>query len=338
MNPTQKDIEMMKELGMIPEEESNEHQIEEVRNDKAFISNDIINALFQSSTITAFKIMFYLSRVDSKVERGDQLKITLNLKDFLDYTSLRKETLDDNIKRLQQTLVTFYDKSDKKYFTRVQMIGKADYSEDNKNLLVWIDKDIYKRLKETQKSHTEFNTADIMKLTKHKHSIRILMLITYINGFTTEKSKRYTLKQLNFMFDTDYSNYSEFCRKVLDKAQSELSDNGLMTFDYVRALDKTYLGKGRKPISHITIVPVTSDYTEPNIYAFIEQSKHSKISNSELSPKTPTDEDINYAINELGVTSNEAEQKYSMFLEWEKSIGKKRRFQKYLLDGKMNNY
>ena len=274
MNHKQEEMRMLMELqGINPDETTDNYPVEEVKNDKAFISNDIINALFESSTITAFKIMFYLSRVNSTIERGDQLKITLNVKDLLEYTRLRKETLDDNIAKLQKTLITFYNKDDKQYFARVQLIGRAEYSDDNKSLIVWLDKDIYSRLKETQKAHTEFNAPDIMRLSKHKHSIRILMLLTYINGFTTERKKSYNLKQLNYMFDTEYSNYSEFCRKVLDKARDELSNNGLMTFDYIRAIDKVYLGKGRKPIKHITIVPIVPEYTEPNIYAYIEQSK-----------------------------------------------------------------
>lgn len=285
MNQKQEEMKILMELqGIDPNEKTDDYPIEEVKNDKAFISNDIINALFENSTITAFKIMFYLSRVNSTVERGDQLKITLNLKDLLEYTRLRKETLDDNIAKLQKTLVTFYNKDNKQYFARVQLIGRAEYSDDNKGLIVWLDKDIYSRLKETQKAHTEFNAPDIMRLSKYKHSIRILMLLTYINGFTTERQKSYNLNQLNYMFDTEYSNYSEFCRKVLDKARDELSNNGLMTFDYTRAIDKEYFGKGRKPIKHITIVPIVPEYTEPNIYAYIEQSKQKE------TPKVSYDE------------------------------------------------
>ena len=144
------------------------------------------------------------------------------------------------------------------------MIGKAEYSEDDRNLVLMIDEDIYARLKETQNAHTEFNTLDVMKLEKI-HSIRMLMLSTYICGFTTTKQKQYTLQQLNFMFDTKYKEYIHFTNKILDNAKKELEDNGLISFDYVKAIDKTYMGKGRKPISHITITPIVPKYTDMHL-------------------------------------------------------------------------
>jgi len=290
---------MLMELQGIKVDEIN--PLEEVKNDKAFISNDIINALFQNSTMIAFKIMFYVARAKNSdiTLVGEQYKISLNKKDLLSYTNTAKSTLDENVKKLQQTLITFYSKKNKQFFTRVQLLGKCEYSEDGKSLIVNIDKDIYVRLKQTTAEHTEINTIDIMNVVKHKHSIRMLMLINYIQGFTTNQSKKYTLEQLNYMFDTKYKTLYEFERKILIPVKDELDNNSSLTFEYIKVVDMDYTGKGRKPIKEIRIKPISKKHLQTTIfsnlnYEQIQQPAQSQEQELKITPDLFTELRLKY--------------------------------------------
>ena len=337
-----KDIEMMKRLGII-KEDTKENKIEQIKNDKAYISNELIQSIFHTTnTLTAIKILFYLARIDTtnNIKKGNYHHIKVVIKDLENYSGLGKKTLDRNIKTIQETTVTFYSEKDKQLFSRTPLITRVEYI-NSREMIVDIHEDILQRINET-KEYTEIDTLNIMKI-KHKHSAKMIMLLTMISKFSGEskKQKRYDLEQLNYLFDVNYKTYGEIDRKILAPVKEELDNNSSISFSYDKIEDMLYTGKGRKPIKEIVIKPELKKHIETSFEdMMVAQDEYNKKQQpttkdqNNLSPKVPTEADIKYAIDEMQVTPNEAEQKYKMFLDWEKSIGKKRSFQKYLLDGK----
>lgn len=262
-----KDIEMMKSLGIIPPEDDLDRQIEQVKNDKAYISNELVEAIYHSpNTITAFKILFYIARIDTTHNKklGAYHHIKVNIREIEKYTGLTQKTIDRNIKDIQRTLVTFYDKKNKEHFSRTPLISKIEYLEDDRHMIVDMHEDIHYRIN-SNINFTPIDTLNIMKID-HKHSPKMIMLLTQISRYDEDKrQKSYTLAQLNYMFDVNYESLYMFEKKILLPVKKELDNNSSVSFEYIKVKDKTYTGKGRKPISHIKLKPVIKQYVETTL-------------------------------------------------------------------------
>ena len=248
------------------------NMLDTIKNDKAFISNDIVNALFESSSIIAFKILFYIARIDTEYnsKKGRYHHLKINVKDILEYINTTKRTLNKNIQNIQKTLINYIDYATNELVSSRPLIAGMEYI-DSKTLEVDIHEDILTKINMIKGDFTPIGTLNVMNIIKHKHSIRMLLLVSYINNFTTKKNKSYTLEQLNSLFGTNYKKYYEFERKILKPVKEELDRSSSLSYTYKSVEDIEYVGKGRKPIKHIIIKPAIKTYIETNIFSNFEE-------------------------------------------------------------------
>jgi len=265
---TIKELEILEELNPVQKKD----ELLEIKNDKAYIDNILVNAIYKNNNLTAFKILFYLARIQSKVvKKGRYYSIEVVVNDLLKYTNIKsKQTIERNLTSIQQNVISFRDRNGK-IESSVQLITNIQYLS-TKKILIDMHDTIYDKIKYTDIEHTVIDTINVMKIMKNKHSIRMIMLLQYIIKFTVEtKYKKYTLKQLNALFGTKYSEFYEIERKILKSVQKELDNNSNITFKYEKIEDLDYIGQGRKPIKEIKIIPINTKYIETDIFSNFEE-------------------------------------------------------------------
>jgi len=250
---------MMKFMQDEHKAERDNELIEEVKNDKAFLSNDLIRGMFEKKTITSLKLLLYIARVglaNNKVLKDSYYSIMLDIDDVCRYTNTLKDTLKSALVTLQETSITYFSTDKKRKLglkTRVSLMPRIE--DISKNVLkVDMHSDILNMIKETSNFTAIENLKDIMQI-KRPNSIRMLLLLSMIKTYT-HQNKKYSLAQLNFLFDTNYARWAEFERKILKPVKAELDINSSLSFKYTKNEDYKRIGLGRKPIENVTIIPI----------------------------------------------------------------------------------
>ena len=122
------------------------------------------------------------------------------------------------------------------------------------------------KLTHALEAYSLVDASTFASLTK-AHSIRMLMLLNRINNFGTNiaKRKRYTLKELNEMFDTNYKTIPEFNRAVLKPAKEELDEKSKLTFLYEQRKDKLERTVGRAKVVEVIIDLIERKNYQPSL-------------------------------------------------------------------------
>ena len=235
----------------------------------AKISNDMLESYIQNTNLTALKILMYIAKSD-KVDidlvhtlRDEQIiETTISVKDLLSYTTMDIKTLERNIKKLNETSISFGDKKGKGY---MNLLPYAKFGFKG-----FIDVQIYSAILKLTHSLTAYSLIDVSTLValKSPHSVRMLMILERIKNFSVNVSKRkeYTLDVLNNMFDTNYKNIPEFQRRVLEVAKNELDEKSKITFIYETKKDKLLRNVGRAKVVSLTIDLVVRNDYQPSLF------------------------------------------------------------------------
>jgi len=231
----------------VDEEKENKFLIEEIRNDKAFIHNDLIKGMFENKTLTSLKLLLYIARVglaNNEIKHKEQgyYSIKLDIDDICSYTNTIRKTLLKALTAIQKTSITYFSTDKRRELglkTRVSLIPKID--DISKNILkIDIHSDILNMIKETSNFTPIKNLKNIMQIKK-ANSIRMLMILNMLLTYT-HKRKKYALEQLNFLFDTKYKNLYEFERKILKPVKEELDIHSSISFVYTKNEDYKKVG------------------------------------------------------------------------------------------------
>ena len=89
-----------------------EKKLKELQSPKIYqkISNSFIENSIANSNMSTLKILYYLSTILKKYNNDkDYNKYTIDIKDMLQYTELSSQNIRDNIKKMQQTSISFVD-------------------------------------------------------------------------------------------------------------------------------------------------------------------------------------------------------------------------------------
>jgi len=280
---------MMKFMQDELEEEKSNQLIEDVKNDKAFIHNDLIRGMFENKTLTSLKLLLYIARIglaNNEILKNNFYSIKVNINDICNYTNTTQKTLLKALVALQKTSITYFSTDDRRkkgWKTSVSLMPRIE--QIAKNVLVLsMHSDILNMIKETSNFTAIENLKDIMRL-RRANSVRMLMILNMIMTYTS-KRKKYVLDQLNFLFDTQYKTWGEFERKILKPTKEELDINSSISFLYTKNEDYQRIGTGRKPIKNITIdVVLTKEGKEQE-----QQKEETLFSDDEL--ETPYDKYI----------------------------------------------
>jgi len=194
------------------------------------ISNALIEAFVRKNNLVALKTLFYIAKGNLKLS-DTIVKIVIDTKSLCDYCNISMKTLQNNIVKMQETSIKFvYDNDIVEY---ISTIPRARFITGKNKLEIDIYPQVLKLIAEVKNKYTVIEPENLMKL-KSKHSIRMLMLLEYINTFSKNAAKRktYTLFELNKMFGTEYPRMAEFERSILKPAKEELDSISKLSFQY----------------------------------------------------------------------------------------------------------
>jgi len=220
------------------------------------ISNSFIENVITNKNSSVIKIVYYLSTILKDFDQNKELNtFIIDRSDMLKFTGLKTDTdIKNNLKKMNKTSISFVDESEniEEYISllpRIKMIyGKRKVEID-------IYSKVAKLIIDVVRNYTFIDTNQLMKL-HNIHSLRMLPILNMINQYTlpTKKQKKYTLDNLNDIFETNYKSLNKFDLNVLKKAKTELDNNSNLTFSYETNFD--VLGTGRPKAVSITIIPI----------------------------------------------------------------------------------
>ena len=214
-----------------------------VVNDVAKISNSLIEAFVKQNNLVAIKTLFYISRSNVALPSVPLATISLDTTHLCDYCGIDIKTLKRNIKQMTETSISIIDDKSESYIT---VIPKARFVKGTNKLEVDVYKEILELVWQVERRFTVVNVKALMNLNS-KHSVRMIQLLEMINGFSDLAAKRkiYSLSELNLMFGTSYSKFSEFERKILSPVKAELDINSKLSFVYQITFIDNPKGRGR---------------------------------------------------------------------------------------------
>ena len=209
-----------------------------IKKDKVRVSNDIITSFVKNNNIVSLKIMFFLSsnyKIKSFGKSDKNLvKIKIKKSELMKEMKISNMMLINNLLSLQKTQISW--KTDD-YIDYVVLIPRfIDYR--NGNIEVFIFNDVLEKIIEVKKKYTNINLNQL-SILKSKHSIKMLMLLSRINGYSKDVYKKveYELDELNAIFGTKYKSLRSFCSQILDKVKTELDIKSSLSFIYEKRGD-----------------------------------------------------------------------------------------------------
>ena len=193
--------------------------------------------------------MYIASRDESNTEKkGEYYHIRLDIQDFIIKHNVKRLTILNHLKKIQETVITFYNNDKKELKTMIPIISKA--KELTRGIIrVDMNDEIYKMIK-SNKNFSVLSASNYQKKLSF-NALRVLMLIGLINEQTI-KRKKYNLEELNFLFDTKYKSLYEIDRQIFSKAKKELDSNSNISFNFVKN-ETLKIAKGRPRIQDIRI-------------------------------------------------------------------------------------
>lgn len=234
----------------------------------AKISHDMLEAYIKNSNLVALKTLIYITKSDKidvekihTLEDSELVFAKISTKDLMDYCEVSKKTLDRNIKKMTETSIKVqYEKK----HTYINLLPWAEFNYDG-----FIEVRIFAgilKLTHALESYAMFDVKTMASLSK-AHSIRMLMILERINNFgnNVPKRKRYTLEELNGMFDTNYKTIPEFIRAVLKPSKAELDEKSKLSFLYEQRKDKLERTVGRAKVVEVIIDLIIRKNYQPSL-------------------------------------------------------------------------
>lgn len=253
-----------------------------IKSDLAKVSNSLIEAFVKKNNSTALKLIFYIARANIKVFENDDLTtINLDIKELLNYCKIDIKTLKRNIKQMTETSVSVVDVKSESYIT---VIPYAKFSY-NGNIEIKIFSEIMRLIADVKNRFTIVDVQEVMKLSS-KHSIRMVMILEMIEGFShmVSKRKHYTVEELNLMFGTDYEKMTDITRFILQPVKEELDATSKLSFIYEIKYDKDPSVVGRAKAIGATIDLINNKKLEEKRQKENENEKGKIIFEPNLTP------------------------------------------------------
>jgi len=217
------------------------------------LANSLFLAFIKKNNLVGLKLCLLLSGSRKQIVYDSDLQVKLDVDDLCNIMNISRKDLSNNLKKILSVHFIYVDSEGNSGGT--VPIHSYKYSNKNKYIIIGVSplaKKLFTELGKGQYSFSQANANNLMSL-KHKHSLRMQLLLEQINNFDDNigKRKRYTLEQLNGYFDVKYKNYYEFERKILKPVKEEIDSSSSLTFIY--EFNDEVLGTGRPKIKEIVI-------------------------------------------------------------------------------------
>lgn len=215
------------------------------------LANNLFQAFIQNNNLIGLKIAIVLSGAKSQIEYNQDNQVKLDVDNLCEVIKCSRKELSTNLKK---TTDTFF-----RYVTSDGSVGGThpihsyEYAHNNKALVLEVSskaKAIFTELGKGQYAFSRANGNNLMNL-KHKHSLRMQMLLELISNFDTVKRKRFTLEEMNGYFGTNYKRYIDLDRKILAPVKEEIDSSSKLSFTYEFSTIKQ--PKGQPKINEVVI-------------------------------------------------------------------------------------
>ena len=218
------------------------------------LANSLFLAFIQKNNLVGLKlvILFSGARMQIKYDQDNRAKFDVEL--LCHILQVTKRQLSTHLKTVNKVHFTYVNEQGGAGFTTP--IHSYEYINRNKEILIEVSskaKTLFTELSKGKYSFNQANAANLMNL-RHKHSLRMQLLLEQINNFDSDVAKRkhYTLEQLNGYFGVKYRNYYDFENKILKPVQEEINSSSKLGFLY-QLVDEKPSGTGRPKIKEVII-------------------------------------------------------------------------------------
>lgn len=225
------------------------------------LANNLFQAFIQNNNSIGLKIAIVLSGAKSQITYNKDNQVKLDVDKLCELIKCTRKELSTNLKKTTDTFFRYVTAEGNSGGTHP--IHTYEYTNNNKGLLLEISspaKAIFTELGKGQYSFSKANASNLMSL-KHKHSLRMQMLLELISNFDTVKRKRFTLEEMNGYFGTNYKRYIDLDRKILTPVKEEIDRNSKLTFTYEFSTIKQ--SQGQPKINEVVVDLVSA---EPNLF------------------------------------------------------------------------
>lgn len=220
------------------------------------VSNTFIESAIKNNSVTALKTIYYLaSSVESldlnTYEDNKTLTIRFDTREMLKYTQLKLPEIKRNIKKMQETSITFYsDDGDIEEGMSLLPYYKFVYGKHIVEIQLYVK--IAKLIIDVKRNYSMIDTSQLMKM-KSKHTLKLLPLLMRISQYSEDigKRKTMTLGELNSFFGVNYKKLSQLELHILKPIKEELDAHSKLSFVYETNYD--YFDAGRPKAISITI-------------------------------------------------------------------------------------
>ena len=217
------------------------------------IANSLFLAYIKNNNLVGLKLAILFSGARGQIDYvGNTAEF--NVETLCELLQINKQQLSSNLKKVTNVHFSFVTSDGDAGYTTP--IHSYTYQKRNKAILIEVSnqaKSLFTELEKGKYSFNQANASNLMNL-KHKHSIRMQLLLEQINNFDDNigKRKRYTLEQLNGYFGVNYKTYYEFERKIIKPVQEEINSSSKLGFIY-QLIDEAPNGTGRPKIKEVVI-------------------------------------------------------------------------------------
>lgn len=274
-------LQKKKDEGTIEEKEIIELN-PNISNDKAFISNELLKAMFhRKGSYSVIQLLIYIASQGEKntTKDGDYYNIQIDLDDFIEKHGTKRGTLYNHLDNIQNTVVTYYDNKDRKLEDKISLISRQKMITRS---IIQIDmhEKIYCKIKES--SNYSILQASNFQNNLSYNSLRVLLLCGMINNYDTPR-KEFDLAELNFLFDVNYKNLYEFDRQIFKKAQVELDESSNLSFvtERVDSLEDVERGRPKKKAIRLSTV-VNNEWKDDLKFVKFRKAIRSKYVNQRI--------------------------------------------------------
>jgi hypothetical protein len=195
---------------------------------------NLIHAFIKNNNILGLKLAILLSGAREQIAYDSENKVHFDVDELCELLKIDRRNLSRNLKKICSTFYTYV--SAQGNIEGTTPIHSYGYYSKNKKIWFEISSSARKLFTELGKGQYQFTRAvsDNLMDLKHKHSLRMQLFLETINNYSANVSKRksMSLDEINGYFGTNYANFYEVERKILEPVKAEISTSSKLTFEY----------------------------------------------------------------------------------------------------------
>ena len=181
-----------------------------------------------------------------KEKTSQTFAVKVNLDTLYAETNIGFEETKEAFDKFEKTSMHFIDKENKKRIS-CSVMPRVEW-ENTKNVVIYMYAELMHLILELQ----YFISMNLFKILsfRSKHTLRFYELLNKVKKQNYPEFE-FTLEEFNKAFDTNYKNWYDIKRKIIEPAKKELDEKSHITFEMLEKIDLNWKKRGKKPIKSI---------------------------------------------------------------------------------------